>query len=107
MPAPVSIYSAPWQSPQVLSPGFQSLCAHYPPQAHLALLLCLLPWTCSQEAGKLSSLGDTVQVIGVLCHSRVSVKEVAYEQGSKMRAPMLRASTPQADGRPRLDAPPQ
>lgn len=77
MPAPFSIYSAPWQSPQVLLPGFQSLCAHYPQQTHLALLFCLLTWTCSQEAGKLSSLGHTVQVIGTLCHSRVSVKRVA------------------------------
>lgn len=66
----------------MLWPRIHSLCAHCPQQAHLALPLCLLT---RQEAGKLSSLRDTIQVVGVFCHSRVSVKaEWPDEQGSRM-----------------------
>lgn len=52
--------------------------------SRLTLALPLCPLT-RQETGKLSSLRDTIQVVGVLCHSRVSVKaEWPDEQGSRM-----------------------
>lgn len=85
MIVPFSAHSAPWQSHKAADgyPKTTPRCCGLEPRVPVPSALsrfspCNHPLPaelgCREEAGKLSSLGNIVQVVGMLCHSAVSVR---------------------------------